>query len=134
MLLIFSKRSFSVKWWTWLCLTGVSLGCVSSVKWVGLFIVAVVGVYTIEDLWDLFGDFKMPKKTYLGHWLARIIGLIIIPAIIYLISFALHFALLYKSGPGDAQMSSLFQANLEGNSFTSNPLGKYISINHQTLC
>ena len=31
-----------------------------SVKMIGLFVTAVVGVYTIEDLWDKFGDVKMP--------------------------------------------------------------------------
>lgn len=105
-------------------MTGASLGCVLSVKWVGLFAVAIVGCYTVEDLWDMWGDLQMPKKTYVGHWIARVIGLIIIPAVIYVFSFVLHFGLLYKSGPGDAQMSSLFQANLEGNSMVDNPLGK----------
>lgn len=37
-------------------------------------------------------------------------------------SFKLHFLILNHSGPGDAQMSSLFQANLVGNDFASNPL------------
>jgi dolichyl-phosphate-mannose-protein mannosyltransferase len=49
-----------------------------------------------------------------AHLITRIVGLIIIPFLIYLLSFALHFAILDKSGPGDAQMSSLFQANLKG--------------------
>ena len=31
----------------------------SSVKWVGLFVTALVGLYTIEDLWEKFGDMKM---------------------------------------------------------------------------
>ena len=31
-----------------------------SVKMIGLFVTALVGVYTIEDLWDKFGDVKMP--------------------------------------------------------------------------
>lgn len=34
---------------------------VKSVKWVGLFATALVGLYTIEDLWDKFGDLRMPK-------------------------------------------------------------------------
>ncbi|KAG0866052.1 hypothetical protein G6F16_009760 [Rhizopus arrhizus] len=116
------QNSFSSKWWTWLGLTGVSLGCVLSVKWVGLFAVALVGIYTIEDLWNMWGDVRMTKKMYVSHWLARMTCLILVPFSIYVFSFMLHFKLLYKSGPGDGQMSSLFQANLEGNSMTSNPL------------
>lgn len=95
-----------------------------SVKWVGLFAVALVGLYTIEDLWDMLGDLKMPKKTYLMHWVARILCLICLPIGVYLLSFVLHFAILYRSGPGDAQMSSLFQARLAGNSLGQSPLGK----------
>jgi hypothetical protein len=57
-------------------MTGVSIGLVTrqvysrirrhlsdpfpSVKMVGLFVTALVGLYTIEDLWEKFGDLKMP--------------------------------------------------------------------------
>jgi len=27
---------------------------------IGLFVTALVGLYTIEDLWEKFGDLKMP--------------------------------------------------------------------------
>ncbi|ORZ02397.1 Dolichyl-phosphate-mannose-protein mannosyltransferase-domain-containing protein [Syncephalastrum racemosum] len=115
-------RPFSLKWWTWLGLTGASLGCVLSVKWVGLFAVALVGTYTIEELWDMFGDLSMPKPTYVSHWIARVICLLCLPMAIYMASFKAHFIVLNKSGPGDTQMSSLFQAHLQGNSFNENPL------------
>ena len=113
---------FSFGWWFWLFFTGVSIGCVTGVKMVGLFAMSLVGLYTIEDLWNKFGDVKMPVRTQLKHWCARILALIIVPITIYVLSFKLHFALLYKSGPGDAQMSSLFQSNLEGSELGNYPL------------
>ena len=106
----------------WLILTGVSIGCVCSVKWVGLFVTAVVGLYTISELWEKLGDLSLPKRTYTYHWLARIMCLILIPIIVYVASFKAHFAILNRSGSGDAQMSSLFQANLKGNKFYKSPL------------
>ena len=59
------------------------------------------------------------------HWLARILCLIMVPIALYMASFLVHFAILIRSGPGDAQMSSLFQAGLVGNDFDDNPLGVY---------
>ncbi|RDW83200.1 PMT-domain-containing protein [Coleophoma crateriformis] len=108
------KDSFSPEWFAWLFLTGLSIGCVISVKWVGLFATALVGFYTIEDLWNKFGDLKMPKIDLAAHLAARVLCLIILPLLIYMLSFAVHFMVLENSGPGDAQMSSLFQANLRG--------------------
>jgi dolichyl-phosphate-mannose-protein mannosyltransferase len=49
-----------------------------------------------------------------NHLIFRVIGLMIIPMMVYMFSFYLHFLILENSGPGDAQMSSLFQANLRG--------------------
>lgn len=46
-------------WRTWVGTEGYGL---RSVKWVGLFgATALVGLYTIEDLWNKFGDLRMPK-------------------------------------------------------------------------
>ncbi|KAI8815781.1 Dolichyl-phosphate-mannose-protein mannosyltransferase-domain-containing protein [Fimicolochytrium jonesii] len=113
---------FTLEWYAWLFATGISLGAVASVKWVGLFAIALVGLHTIDELWEMLGDLKMPPTRYAHHWLARIAGLIVAPIAVYVLSFAVHFAVLNRSGPGDAQMSSLFQAGLEGNNFHENPL------------
>ena len=113
----------------------------------GLFVTAVVGFYTIYDLWELFGDLKMPKVdppffrvnpsrsrkcdlrflclklTFVAHFAARAVCLIVLPVLVFALTFAIHFAILTKSGPGDSTMGSLFQAHLEGNSFESHPRG-----------
>lgn len=116
------KKPFSTKWWLALCLTGASIGCVSSVKWVGFLVTGLVGLMTIEELWGMLGDVRMPKKLFVRHFLARVLGLIIIPVSIYAGSFWVHFRILNKSGPGDANMSSLFQASLEGSPLQSSPI------------
>ncbi|KAL0580607.1 Dolichyl-phosphate-mannose--protein mannosyltransferase 2 [Marasmius crinis-equi] len=113
---------FSFDWYMWLTFTGISIGLVTSVKMVGLFVTALVGVYTIEDLWDKFGDLRMPVRDQVRHWTARVVCLIIVPVLVFMASFKIHFMVLNHSGPGDAQMSSLFQANLVGNDFGRNPL------------
>ncbi|KAK7182897.1 PMT-domain-containing protein [Paraphaeosphaeria sporulosa] len=110
----YQRDPFSPEWGLWLMLLGVSIGCVCSVKWVGFFVTALVGLYTIEDLWNKFGDLKMPKVELATHLAFRVFGLILIPLAVYMFSFYLHFIILENSGPGDAQMSSLFQANLRG--------------------
>lgn len=125
------SNTFTRKWWKWLLLTGFSIGCTCSVKMVGLFVTTLVGIYTVVDLWNKLGDKKILWAQYSYHWLSRIVGLILIPLIIFLLSFKMHFDLLYKSGTGDANMSSLFQANLAG----SNILGgsREVSFGHSQV-
>ncbi|KAG7718481.1 hypothetical protein KL933_002596 [Ogataea haglerorum] len=133
-------NSFSRKWWKWLLLTGICIGCTCSVKMVGLFVTALVGVYTMVDLWIKFGELRttMPLKRYFYHWVARIVALIIVPFTVFVVCFKVHFDLLFGSGPGDANMSSLFQANLVGSELQSGPrdvmtLNSVVTIKNQGL-
>ena len=47
----------------WMCMqVRITMSSLTkSVKWVGIFGMAVVGLYTIEDLWNKFADLEMPK-------------------------------------------------------------------------
>jgi dolichyl-phosphate-mannose-protein mannosyltransferase len=109
-----------VRWWFSLFWSGLNIGLVSSVKWVGLFGVAMVGLHTMRDLWLALPirRFKFQAKNFA----ARALLLIALPMSIYIACFYVHFLVLERSGPGDAQMSSLFQAGLKGSDLSKSPL------------
>lgn len=116
-----AKQELTASWYKWMVFTGLSIGAVCSVKWVGLFITVLVGIYTIQDLFEKLFEEDFNIKKYAKHWSVRIATLIFIPFLVYLASFKVHFTLLSKSGTGDASTSSLFQANLENNNIKKSP-------------
>lgn len=107
-------RPFSRSWWKWLGASGLSLGAVASCKWVGLFTIATLGLSTVAQLWALLGDLRVSPRVWLRHFAARALGLIVLPCVVYLACFRVHFALLGASGEGDGFMSSAFQHTLRG--------------------
>ncbi|NXI39933.1 POMT2 transferase, partial [Galbula dea] len=110
-----ADRPFSASWWFWLSLTGVNLAGAVGVKFVGLFVVLLVGLNTIHDLWDLLGNLSLSLVMVGKHLLARVLCLILLPLVLYTTMFAVHFTVLNKSGPGDGFFSSAFQSQLIGN-------------------
>ncbi|KAF9174593.1 hypothetical protein BGX21_006708 [Mortierella sp. AD011] len=128
------KYPFSDEWFIWLLFTGLGLGLSLSVKWVGLFIIATVGTSTINQLWLLWGDLRVTPRVWLDHFLARAVCLILVPAIVYMFMFEIHFLLLENSGDGDGFMSAPFQMTL-GYSLKDSPLsvayGATVTIRHQ---
>ncbi|XP_035757837.1 protein O-mannosyl-transferase 2 isoform X3 [Egretta garzetta] len=110
-----ADRPFSASWWFWLSLTGVNLAGAMGVKFVGLFVVLLVGLNTIYDLWDLLGNLSLSMVVFGKHLLARVLCLILLPLALYTAMFAVHFTVLNKSGPGDGFFSSAFQSQLIGN-------------------
>jgi dolichyl-phosphate-mannose-protein mannosyltransferase len=107
---------FTFSWWFWLSMSGFGLALVTQVKMVGLFLVASVGIATVIDLWEL-SDLKrgLSLQQVWRHFSARAMCLIVLPFLLYLIPFYIHFKLLPASGTGDAFMSLRFQETLNGN-------------------
>lgn len=118
---------FSRKWWKWLLLTGVSLSCVISIKYVGVFTFVSIGVPVCIDLWDLMDINRrqgaLSLQEFGKHFAARAVGLVIIPFFLYLFWFQVHFSILTRSGPGDDFMTPEFQETLSDNVMTLQSVG-----------
>lgn len=101
------RRSTSWRRWTWVILTAVLLGILVSTKWTGLAIASLVGIVWVVDYIRQKGDWK--------RMIGEGVAVLLIVATIYIGCFMAHFALLTKSGEGDAFMSAKFQSLLVGN-------------------
>lgn len=106
------QNAFSLDWWARLCFTGVALGCAVSVKWVGLAVIGTVGAATIMQLWSLIGNLSLSWRDLAKHFFARVLGLILVPAIVYLALFAVHFAYLSNGGTNSSFLSPQFGQTL----------------------
>lgn len=125
-------REFSLLWWCHLFMTGVMLGCVISVKFVGIFVVLLIGTYTVSDLWWIYCDTQRPLLDFLRHFLARTTCLIATPLTVYLMVFAVHDYIIYKVQDGwglqgDGWLSSGYQMALQGNDMFNLSQPKYLA-------
>lgn len=107
--------SFTFHWWFWLASTGIFLAFSIGVKFVGLFVILLAGYTTAKDLWDILGDMSVSLALFVRHFVARALCLILLPFVIYMLIFHIHFKILNKSGNGDGFYSSAFQSQLLGN-------------------
>lgn len=106
-----------------LLLLGIALGFTLSVKWVGFCVIALAGLHTIKDLYELLGDLRNSYVRLAGHFAIRALMLIAVPLALYAASFVVHIKVLNQSGPGDSNMPSLFQATLNGTHLAGQPRG-----------
>ncbi|PWA16458.1 hypothetical protein CCH79_00004545, partial [Gambusia affinis] len=122
-----SSRPFTASWWLWLVLCGAALAGALGVKFVGLFVILLVGLNTAGELWRILGNLSLSLMDVAKHFLARVVGLILLPLFLYVTVFAVHFALLNKSGPGDGFFSSTFQSRLIGNNLYNVSMPEYLA-------
>lgn len=118
------QSEFTKPWWTWMTLTGIFLSLTISCKMVGLFAFMAVGTAVVVDLWNLL-DIKRGNSIehVCQHFAARVLALIILPAMLYLFWFWVHFTILNKSGTGDEFMSPAFQQTLRDSPLMLNSEG-----------
>lgn len=118
---------FKVYWWFWMACTGVCLSGAIGVKFVGLFVILLVGLWTVVDLNNLLADTRLPLSRVIKHLAARATGLIVIPAVCYVGYFYIHFSVLSHSGNGDGFFSSAFQSQLIGNKLYNVSMPQYVA-------
>lgn len=62
---MFLNSPFSVPWWVWLFVSGLCLAGSISVKFVGVFVVLLVGFRAVADLWEILGDMSKPVVSHI---------------------------------------------------------------------
>lgn len=100
-LLLKSDDANGKKKWILIISSGIALGASYSIKWTGLSMVLMLGILGLYQLYKNKNWKEFALK-------ALIIGTA--SFFVYLLSFAIHFSLLVKPGPGDAFLSSDFQS------------------------
>ena len=87
--------------------TAVAGGVAIAIKWTGLSALGLIGL-----IWAV--DALRSQRFAIRRLLAEGVMLAAIPVAVYVGSFAVHFALLRHSGPGDMWMSDAFRSTLVG--------------------
>ncbi|TSC92202.1 MAG: dolichyl-phosphate-mannose-protein mannosyltransferase [Candidatus Berkelbacteria bacterium Licking1014_96] len=109
LLYLMARRKKSI--WIFI-LAVISLSFSLSIKWTGL---SFLGLVLVLEIVDLVKD-MVQKRTVPCYWW-RILIIIFLPIVIYFSIFALHFAILNKTGDGDGFMSREFQKTLAGSNY-----------------
>lgn len=137
-------REFSPEWWGWLLATGTFMACTWASKVNGILTVVTIGIAVLIELWDILDIEKghsmvrvtpcyvakadYPQEFFWKHFIARTIGLIVLPILLYLWFFWVHFAILTHSGPGDSFMSPAFQETLRDNEMLLHSHGNVLGV------
>ncbi|KAG0307526.1 hypothetical protein BGZ97_000366 [Linnemannia gamsii] len=108
------NRPFTRGWWFWLIQTGFSLFLSSSVKWVGLFTIATIGLCVLKYLQESRTHLYISTRDFSKQFTALFLCLLVLPAALYMGLHVIDFRLLSKSGSGNAWVSPQFQMTLKG--------------------
>jgi dolichyl-phosphate-mannose-protein mannosyltransferase len=101
-----ARRRSGPSRWAWLTLSAALAGASLSVKWTGASALGMIlAAWFVENV---------RGRRRLGAVVREAAVLTLIPAMIYVGAFGIHFAVLSTSGPGDIYMPADFRATLPG--------------------
>ncbi|KAK3827905.1 MAG: Dolichyl-phosphate-mannose-protein mannosyltransferase-domain-containing protein [Benniella sp.] len=88
-----SPRPFSAPWWIWLTMTSIGASGVLSVKANGLLTFLVIGFLSAKDMFNLAVTPSVNGALWAKHFFARNLLLVVLPVMVYLGAFQIHFSL-----------------------------------------
>ncbi|GAC1371967.1 MAG: phospholipid carrier-dependent glycosyltransferase [Candidatus Saccharimonadales bacterium] len=117
-----------------LLLSGAAVlaGLSASTKWTGLSALGLIGLIWLAD---------MIRRHHHYNWRNRLtegLALVLLPLLVYISVFWVHFQLLPRAGQGDAFMSQTFQSTLKGDalydpSVKMSFISKFIDLNQAMI-
>lgn len=114
-----------------MALSAVAAALAFSVKWTGF---AFLGLIFLLEFWDVAQKIRDAERWRAA--VSKIFFYCLIGFAIYFMIFAVHFALLPRSGSGDAFMTPEFQKTLEDSQYADDPsvaprgtFGKFLELN-----
>lgn len=102
------------------------MGAALSSKFTSVLTVGFVGLRVLERLLGQVSDATIRVEVVIKHFLSTFTLLGLIPILIYLLIFQIHFIILEHSGPFDYFFSSLLQSTLVGNPLHNITAPQYI--------
>lgn len=111
--LLLQATSYKLQAFLLVC-TGLLGGAAMSIKWTGITFLGLIIILEALRFWNTRHDGVVVRS--IGPAFA---SLVVLPLLLYAAVFTTHFALLTKSGAGDAFMSTRFQGTLQGSRYAT---------------
>lgn len=112
---VVTKEPFEYEWYKRLILVGICLSCAISCKYVGVMTYATVGIAVVFNIYQLFGQLKgkQHRNIFVKHFVERLNYLVMLPFLIYLFWFFVHFQILIYDDNSESEfLSETFQDSL----------------------
>ncbi|KAG0668634.1 hypothetical protein C6P45_004533 [Maudiozyma exigua] len=112
---IVTKKAFTYEWYKRLILVGISLSCAISCKYVGVMTYATIGIAVVFNICQLFVKLKGQRHRgyFVKHFVERLNYLVMLPFLIYLFWFFVHFQILIYDDNSESEfLSETFQDSL----------------------